>query len=1489
MKIANVGTFDVENFGDLLFPLVVRKRMRSFFPASDFTFVSPTSGPPPWDDCVSTIAFDEFVSGPSPDAVLVGGGNIIRSNSTNLAAYDSALTPLLAYASLWAGISARFIHNSVPICWNAVGVPTALSGSLHPALSSWLKRVDYISVRDRDSSKFLLQAEGSLDVAVVPDTAWDVCDLWPRDDLANAYVDAFQSRGRAPAERTLSIHLNDRYVGGFDHRQIAAGLDALCASLKCTPVLMALGPCHGDDELARTVASYMSSNPLVLDKPGSLQEIVAILARSVAYLGSSMHGFIAASSFCVPAAMIASPAMLKFPGLVDAIDRRSCLFHDWSGAIKAAPHLVEAFDTGAAAALQSGITRQLDNHWQRIADKFSERKGAAAFENDTETAEPLRSFRATVLAAAPVGILADRAARMLPSGQEEIRSLVNEQRAAETELRNKLRAAEAENMRLKQRDRENSQKLRTLHQKLGETRRAREQIFNSTTWRATAPLRAVGDKLPGSLRSAIRSGARVSYWLAEPHLLPRRFGQLRSRLQAGLGRKGWFRRNSIIAPRESVAAANVQADVSQRDIAIVVPIYNAAEELKACVTSVLRHTDPCARLILVDDASPDAEIKTLLRKLESIPNVSVVENATNCGFTRTVNRGIAFAGSRDVVLLNSDTIVTPNWLSKLQRAAYSGPRVATATPFSDNAGAFSVPAVGQKNPIPTPPGLDGYARLVTQHSSRLYPQIPTWNAYCMFIKRACIEEIGVLDSDAFPRGYGEENDFCMRAIRAGWTHVIDDSTLIHHVRSASFGESKNELMSAGRSIVDKRYPEYAEAIRVFTRDEEIEQARKNAAAAYAAAKQDTQPKPRLLFVVSTRTGGTPQTNQDLMNALSDRYDCYLLRCDSRVIEFSRSDRSGTEPVRRHALKAPIKAFPHTSEEYDQVVHDLIQEFNIELVHIRHIAWHSLNLTKVAKRTGLPVVFSFHDFYTICPTVKLLDENLVYCGGKCTETLGECSHELWRDPDFPPLKHNAIAGWQTMFSAMLADSDAFVTTSDEARQQIETIYPAVRDRPFRVIPHGRDLGMQRLGGLRREPGEKLRILVPGNIDAAKGALILEALARLDRGRNFEFHLLGFTNIRSAPGLIIHPPYKREEFGRLVERIEPHIGAIFSIWPETFCHTLTEMWAAGLPVAGLDLGAVGERLRKSGGGWTHPLASPDRIHDWLLSIARDVKGIEVATDKVSSWQRGPGSEITTGWMSQQYESLYKRVLERRNALLSSADPALTIRSNRDELALVPSYWDSGAIAGTGWVRLLNPFRRTVGVQSTVMPPGVLPVPGFAGTAMLQRDANRFALAELQEWLAAWKSAGGKLIYDVDDNLLDADSLRSRVSVDPHAIVHKVRWLAANADLVTVSTPVLENKFRPISKRVAVIANFLEPDLWRLEDREKPQLRLRDTSPNRLGYIGTRTHDADLAIVEKAVRGLKNDFGQNIDIEVIGGFTGGTTGFGTLMPLPSQNEYP
>lgn len=692
---------------------------------------------------------------------------------------------------------------------------------------------------------------------------------------------------------------------------------------------------------------------------------------------------------------------------------------------------------------------------------------------------------------------------------------------------------------------------------------------------------------------------------------------------------------------------NCVQSIENESVSIIVPIYNAASDLKICIERLINYTSDSVDIILIDDASPDLEIKLILNEAKKYENIRVFENKDNLGFTRTINRGIELAGENDVVFLNSDARVTPKWLEGLKAALASDPKIATVTPMSDRAGAFSAPDIGNENVLPEGVTEENYAIAFRRRSIGLYPKVPTGNGFCLYVRRKCINEIGPLDAKAFPRGYGEENDFCMRALRSGWFNIIDDRTYVFHDRSKSFGEAKTDLMKAGRAVVDERYPEYKFAIKVYNIGKEIALARYCARLAIqdCVSNQKVAGINRILFVIATQTGGTPQTNRDLMEALSDVFEGWVLRCDSEVIELSFISDSGkkNQIIRSHQLQEPVNALTHYSSEYDKIVSNWLKSFDFNLVHIRHLGWHSLSLPRLSKNLGVKVVYSFHDYYALSSHFKLIDDKGQFLGNDFIEEGSIYRESLWQKDALPTPYGNWLNFWRERFQAALEYCDAFVTTADSARSLILNVMPKLSADRFLVIPHGRDFPC--FHRIREKPkkGERLRILVPGHINAVKGLEVIRALVDHDKDERLEFYILGRL-IGEAPkkGIVTLGAYERHEFADKASVVRPHIGIMFSIWDETYCHTLTELWSVGLPVAVLDFPNVADRVRSSGAGWVLDHNNIAQLYENILRIAFDDQEYTRTEQALTNWQAGYGLANSTVQMSAGYLAIYSAVL-------------------------------------------------------------------------------------------------------------------------------------------------------------------------------------------------------------------------------------------------------
>lgn len=243
-------------------------------------------------------------------------------------------------------------------------------------------------------------------------------------------------------------------------------------------------------------------------------------------------------------------------------------------------------------------------------------------------------------------------------------------------------------------------------------------------------------------------------------------------------------------------------------IDIIVPVYNGLEDVKKCVKSVKENTDLNRhRLILVDDKSPDCEVLPFLKSIES-KAIHIIESTVNEGFSASVNKGMKYS-DRDVILLNSDTVVTEGWVEKLITCAYSRRAAATVTPLSNAATLCSVPEFLRDNPLPEGYSVEKMGELIERCSIRRYPKITVAVGFCMYIKREVLNQIGYFDAETFGKGYGEENDFCHRAEKLGYMHLMCDDTFIYHKGTASFeSEEKKKLLQEHERILWERYPEY---------------------------------------------------------------------------------------------------------------------------------------------------------------------------------------------------------------------------------------------------------------------------------------------------------------------------------------------------------------------------------------------------------------------------------------------------------------------------------------------------------------------------------------------------------------------------------------------------------------------------------------------------------------------------------------------------------
>ena len=800
---------------------------------------------------------------------------------------------------------------------------------------------------------------------------------------------------------------------------------------------------------------------------------------------------------------------------------------------------------------------------------------------------------------------------------------------------------------------------------------------------------------------------------------------------------------------------------------IIIPVYNGYDDLQLCIPSVLKHTDLTKhRVILINDCSPDERIAPYLDDL-SQEHILVLHNEKNMGFSANVNKGMAQSTDRDVLLLNSDTIVTAGWLDKIIACAYREESIATVTPLSNSATLCSVPVMCQDNPVPENVTVDEYAGLIERCSLKRYPTITVAVGFCMYIKRCVIDDIGVFDAETFGRGYGEENDFCNRAQQAGYHHVMCDDTFVYHKGTASFDtEVKRKLLEEHDAILNERYAFQMEQNHLYCMENPDQEIRDNINM-YTKLHNGKQNILYLLHLdfqegAFNNIGGTQIHVKELTMALRDEYNVFVAARDEeylRLTIYTDQDEISLKFEIGEAPKFPVFHDENLRRIYEQI----LLAFDIDMVHIQHSQDLTLDLY-----FGIPVIATIHDFYYACPSIILLDQNNQFCqpqdellpGEQCQQRCREC---LRQKKDIAP-QVDYLKIWRRENKKALSLCRKLIFPSASARDIMLQYFPELKDQCM-VIEHGEDklerdiihvpspekfqknaglhVRLDRVPGadqglndvkgwayLEGVPNEETKIYIeftdskgrkdcflankvprPDIVDAfgapealmcgmdlristrkladgpvkikifvkhngifytdgqtvkgeychrfgkrgrlnvaflggmvpQKGSLMARELIPMDKG-GINWFVLGAIGDKkileiSQENCFFSSTYKKEELPQLLEDNEIDVVCILPIWPETFSYTVSEAWLNGIPIVATDIGAVGERIRRTGGGWlVAPDAQPDEIIQLLHHIMDHPEEYQEKKEIVESLDMKSVEQ-----MCEEYRRFYREMLE------------------------------------------------------------------------------------------------------------------------------------------------------------------------------------------------------------------------------------------------------
>jgi GT2 family glycosyltransferase len=616
----------------------------------------------------------------------------------------------------------------------------------------------------------------------------------------------------------------------------------------------------------------------------------------------------------------------------------------------------------------------------------------------------------------------------------------------------------------------------------------------------------------------------------------------------------------------------------QSPIDILIPVYNGFEYLMPLFDSITKNTSIPYRLLIANDKSPDARVGKFLAEFKKNHKdnleIVIIENEENLGFVKTVNK-LAELTQNHFVLLNTDTEVPPHWLERLMYPIFTMEKIASVTPFTNAGTICSFPNFVQDNLIfenLQVDVLDAYFQFVDFEKN--FVEIPTGVGFCMGINKNVYAKIGMFD-EVFGKGYGEENDWCMRASGVGYKNIMAPNLFVYHKHGGSFpNEEKKKLLDSNLKLLQDKHPDYFSLVARFVEKDPLKDLRRLLIVKILSSLY----KPSLVIDHSLGGGANLYTEkttaeEDVIALLT--YDIWN---------------------KRHHIKFYGRKIEDISFFISdiRVIEKLAAHFNIKQIIVSELVTHPkvMGLLKILtdlKKANPQIVFKFlaHDFFCVCPMYNLLSLGVEFCGvptnlDYCNNCLRKNSLYKSQIPfvpdDYPDLK---IDLWREKFYLLLSQCSTIVCFSHDSKTHIQKAYPDLPNDKYEIVLHKVDWVRP---VVIQKTTQTTNIAVLGNMTIHKGAHIVSSLATcIDYyGLDIKVHIFGnvlepYESFDYINAIIKHERYEKTDLPSLMEKNEIDLVLIPSIWPETFSYTAEEAMKMQLPIAVLDIGAPAERAK------------------------------------------------------------------------------------------------------------------------------------------------------------------------------------------------------------------------------------------------------------------------------------------------------------------------
>ncbi|MBR5914053.1 MAG: glycosyltransferase [Selenomonadaceae bacterium] len=653
-----------------------------------------------------------------------------------------------------------------------------------------------------------------------------------------------------------------------------------------------------------------------------------------------------------------------------------------------------------------------------------------------------------------------------------------------------------------------------------------------------------------------------------------------------------------------------------RDIVvdIIVPIYNAVDFTRRCLETVFENTDVKFNLYLINDCSPDERINSLLidvafwKRPKLLLNLDISHNEENLGFIGTVNRGLKMTRNH-VVLLNTDTEVPPNWLSRLIRPMLEDEKVASVTPFSNSAEICSFPNICTNNDLPKNLTVTELDSLFARYGDKTFCDMPTGIGFCMLMRRECIKQFGGFDT-IFGKGYGEENDWCRRTAAQGYHHVHVRNLFVYHKHGASFAErvdkSKKQRIQENLAIINERYPGYDKIIQDYIH---ADPAGANRKFLYHCVQAQSDVK-GVMFLNHSMGGGATTYQNRIIAKLKENWRVYGMEplADRKTLLVKSYNDNDEEKV------ADFNIDEMNAEEFKELLHAL----NIDWLYVNQLVTYPIpKILQWIIQSEIPYTFFGHDFFAVCPRCHFLTESMEYCGAETN--LNKCAACLKRS-SIDSVNSVDISKWRKNFQEFIFNAKEVIVPSDNTAEIFRHYYPSIS-----ITVREHEVNDNLTYTFREEFAreEILNVAIIGAIGIEKGSRIIYDLANdLEKiSLPVKLTVIGITNLHNnayrseSRKFEITGAYDNNKISDLLSVHKIAVVIVTSIIPETYSYTTTEAMYSGYPVMVFPIGAPADRVKRTGGGWILDEISEQAVLNKLKELVNDREEIISAAKKLT----------------------------------------------------------------------------------------------------------------------------------------------------------------------------------------------------------------------------------------------------------------------------------